>query len=135
MPAYHEYPRSGEIDPNPLRTVLRVSVTRMRERYLTLLYPSCRGTRRRRGAPCGDGSSWPFMRYASRVCGCQASAMSRLSQAGSKGKKTTYCAFAWIPTRFNTEESGTPVYSTITDQPSSQACCVICVREGICFKS
>jgi len=34
----------------------------------------------RTGAPCRVGSSAPFMPYAIRVCGCHASAMSRLSQ-------------------------------------------------------
>ena len=37
IPAYHAYPPSGEAEPRPLPNPLRLSVTVMLARYLTLL--------------------------------------------------------------------------------------------------
>jgi hypothetical protein len=39
MPAYQEYPSSGEIEPKPLPISFSESTTVIRDRYFTLLYP------------------------------------------------------------------------------------------------
>jgi len=60
MPAYHEYRISHEMDPSPCPMSFKLSVTVMRERYLMLLYPNCRATRNRSGAPCSVEISPPI---------------------------------------------------------------------------